>query len=137
MKKLAFSTLLIVFSGLILSLTTPVLAIPSFEVEFKQTYYKPDSNDANEKKLAAAIESIMTGEGEKKTACNLCHTGNSKKMRNDYGKALDELLDKKADKDNSEKIQAALKKVADQKSPAGPTFGELLKKGELPGGTPK
>ncbi|HEY2894440.1 MAG TPA: hypothetical protein VGJ16_09520, partial [Pirellulales bacterium] len=58
--------------------------------------------------------------------------------RNEYGKALDELLDKKADMKDTKKIQEALETVAgknsDPKNPSSPTFGDLIKQGKLPGG---
>ena len=66
--------------------------------------------------------------------CNICHEGKSKKNRNAYGTALSELLDKKEDKSNKEKIQKALETVAAMPSAGAgsPTFGELIKKGQLP-----
>ena len=97
-------------------------AIKPFFDEFKEKYVKPDGS-AEEKALAEAVEKVK---------CNVCHKGKSKKMRNAYGEVLDALLDKKADAKNKEKIAEALDKVAGEKSPAGPTFGELMKEGKLP-----
>lgn len=100
-------------------------AIKEFFDEFKAVYVKPDSADANEKALVAAVETAK---------CNVCHAGSSKKERNSYGNALADLLDKKEDKKNAEKIRQALETVAAMPSVAGgPTFGELLKQGKLPG----
>jgi hypothetical protein len=49
------------------------------------------------------------------------------------------MLDKKEDKDNEEKIVEALDKVAkmhvDPKDDKSPTYGDLIAKGTLPGGT--
>ncbi len=117
--------------------TAPAWAIKPFEVEFKKTYYKPESKDPKEKELAAAIDKITTeveGEdGKVKNSCNICHVAKKKKeVRNEYGQKLAELLDKKADKDKPEKIQDALKKVAEMKSEKGPTYSELIKSGKLP-----
>jgi hypothetical protein len=110
--------------------TTKSHAIPPFEKEFKDIYYKPDSTDPNEKALAAELDGLGT------KMCNACHVGTSKKNRNAYGFELDKLLDKKADKDNAEKIRESLKKVAAMKSksddPNSPTFGDLMKQGKLP-----
>jgi hypothetical protein len=59
-------------------------------------------------------------------------------MRNVYGQALDQLIEK-TEKDPA-KIEAALDEVAKQKSNPddanSPTFGELLAQGKLPGGDP-
>ena len=71
--------------------------------------------------------------------CNVCHVGKDKKERNAYGKALDERLDKKADKENKGKIRKMMEEVA--ALPSGdksdsPTFGALLKEGKLPVAVP-
>jgi len=105
------------------------LAIEAFKKEFIAVYVKADSADAGDQAFAAAV---------KKANCNVCHVGTKKKDRNEYGKALDELLDKKADIKNTEKIRQALETVAAKKSnPAdesSPTFGDLIKAHKLPGG---
>lgn len=107
----------------------PALAIKQFQDEFKAVYVKPDSSDPAEKALAAAVEGAK---------CNLCHKGKEKKDRNVYGEALAALLDKKEDAKNPEKIRKALETVAAQPSAAGgPTFGDLIKMGKLPGGDPQ
>jgi hypothetical protein len=98
-------------------------AIKPFLDEFKAKYVKEDG-DAGDKEFAAAVT---------KAGCNVCHFGKEKKNRNDYGKALDKLLDKKTDAKDKAKIQKALDTVAEEKSAAGPTFGELIKEHKLPG----
>ena len=98
-------------------------ARPPYLNEFKAKYVKADG-DAGDKEFAALVE---------KTKCNVCHFGKEKKNRNDYGKALDKLLDKKTDSKDKEKIQKALETVEKEKSAAGPTFGELIKEHKLPG----
>jgi hypothetical protein len=107
-------------------------AIKPFEVEFKKMYYKPNG-DANEKKLAEAIDKISTGDSDAKTACAICHVGKTKKERNDYGKALNKLVTK-MDKDDTKKIAESIKAIEGEKNAAGKTFGELIKAGTLPGG---
>ncbi len=94
-------------------------AIPPFQKEFEALYVKPGS----------ALEAKV-----KEVKCNLCHVGTKKTDRNAYGKALDELLDKKDDAKNPEKIKSALETVGKQKSAGAdsPTFGELIEKGNLP-----
>jgi len=104
-----------------------VRADKAFRDRFVAVYVKADSKDAKDKAFAAAVE---------KAKCAICHEGKSKKNRNLYGKALAELLTRKTDTENKEKIQAALKKVekkrADPKNDKSPTFGELIKAGKLP-----
>jgi cytochrome c2 len=100
----------------------------AYRAEFVAIYVKPDSNEAKDKEFAAAVE---------KANCSICHVGKkSKKNRNEYGKALAELLNRKTDAENKEKIQAALKKVeekhANPKDDKSPTFGELIRAGKLP-----
>ena len=114
-----------------------VLADKKFEIEFKKIYYHPESKDAKEKALAAAIDKVSTKIELDDTvivnACNVCHVkGKAKKMRNEYGQKLSDLLDVKTDKTNVEKIRTSIKKVADMKSSKGPKYGELFKAGRLP-----
>ena len=108
------------------SAARPAFAIKQFADEFKAVYVKEGTP------LAAAVESAK---------CNVCHKGASKKDRNVYGQALAERLDKKEDKDNKDKIRAALAEVAALPSVPGdassPTFGALIGEGKLPGGTPE
>ena len=114
---------------LVAACARPAFAIKQFQDEFKAVYVKPDSSDPAEKALAAAVDGAK---------CNVCHKGKEKKDRNAYGEALAALLDKKEDAKNMEKIRKALETVAAQPSaPGGPTFGDLIKQGKLPGGTPE
>ena len=55
-----------------------------------------------------------------------------KKDKNAYGKLLDQLLDRKKDAKNPEKIRQALAAVESEKSPSGETYGSLFKEGKLP-----
>ncbi|MFM9059450.1 MAG: hypothetical protein ACKOSQ_10065 [Planctomycetaceae bacterium] len=96
----------------------PAFAIKQFADEFKAAYVKDGTP------LAAAVETAK---------CNVCHVGKDKKDRNAYGEALDKLLDKKADKENKEKIRKALDEVAKMPSKVeGKTFGDLIADGKLP-----
>jgi len=105
----------------------PAFAIKQFFDEFKAVYVKPDSGAPADKALAAAVETAK---------CNVCHMGMNKKDRNAYGNALADLLDKKDDAKNVEKIRASLEKVAampsDPAKPDSPKFGDLIKEGKLP-----
>ena len=111
-------------------------AIKPFEKEFWKKYLEDNPN----KDYVTLIK--------KKVKCNLCHDPNkrtdkgkkSKKFRNAYGTELSKLLDRKKDKKDTKKIQEALDKVAkmksDPKDPKSPTYGDLIKQGKLPAGTP-
>ena len=107
------------------TMARPAWAIKQFQDEFKDLYVKEGSP------LAAELERVK---------CNVCHVGKDKKERNAYGKALDERLDKKADKENKEKIRKMLEEVAalpsDPSKPGSPTFGALIKEGKLPVAVP-
>jgi hypothetical protein len=129
MKKSWMWMALPLFAAAVMLAGKPALAIKPFEAEFKKMYYKPDSSDANEKKLAEAIDKI-TMDGN---SCGICHPGKSKKERNEYGKALNKLVTK-MDKDDAKKIADAIKSTESEKNAAGKTFGELIKAGMLPGG---
>ena len=121
----------LVIAVVVASSCRPAFAIKQFFDEFKAVYVKPDSNDPAEKALAAAVETAK---------CNVCHMGMNKKDRNAYGNALAELLDKKEDAKNMEKIRQSLEKVAGMPSdPAksdSPKFGDLIKQGKLPAPNP-
>ena len=129
MKKTWIWMALPLMAAVIMFAGNTAWAIKPFEVEFKKAYYKPNSSDANEKKLAEAIDKI-TMDG---ASCAICHPGKSKKERNDYGKALNKLVTK-ADKDDAKKIADSIKAIEGEKNAAGKTFGELIKAGTLPGG---
>lgn len=68
--------------------------------------------------------------------CGICHFGEKKSNRNDYGKAMGEALGAKDVKD-AKMIEDALKKAeASKSSTEGKTFGDLIKDGKLPGKNP-
>ncbi len=131
--RLAMYALAFVAAAVVMTSATVDMAQarPPFNKEFQAKYLKKDSKDPAEMALAAAIEKVK---------CNVCHKGNNKKMRNDYGQALAQLLTKD-DVKNIDKIKTSLDKVAEEHSVPGdeksPTFGQLLKEGKLPGGEPE
>src|SRR3990172_5525304 len=65
---------------------------------------------------------------KKEVKCLVCHQGKKRKNHNRYGEHLDELLDRKKDAKDLEKIVAALKKVAalpfDPADPNSETFAQ-------------
>ena len=70
-----------------------------------------------------------------KVDCNICHdkkNPKNKKMRNEYGKVVGKALGGKTD--DADKIEAALKKAAEEKSKSGKTYGEIIESGKRPGG---
>jgi hypothetical protein len=68
--------------------------------------------------------------------CGICHFGEKKTNRNDYGKAMGEGLSKKDEKDEKAIVEALKKAEAGKSSTEGKTFGDLLKDGKLPGKNP-
>jgi hypothetical protein len=105
-------------------LVQPVQARAPYKKQFEAMYVKKDSTDPTEKKFAEAAEAAK---------CNICHVGEKKKDRNEYGMALAKLLQKGDEKDIP-KIDAALVTVSKEASKGGPTYGDLIKEGKLPGG---
>jgi len=94
-------------------------ARPKYFATFKETYPK----------LAEEADKVK---------CNICHYGDKKTNRNDYGKAIAKSLGEDAKNVmDAEKIKEALKKAEKEKSSTeGKTFGDLLNDGKLPGKNP-
>ncbi len=69
--------------------------------------------EAHARPLYQKVFKEMYPEKVEITKCALCHIGETKKVLNDYGKALDEALGAKNVKD-VDAIKAALKKVEDK-----------------------
>jgi len=131
-KAWLFTLAAALVAGAMLWGSTPsAWAIKAFSDQFRAKYVKEKPASDREKEFAEAVT---------KANCLVCHEGKSKKDRNPYGKQLAELLDRKTDRDNVEKIQKALDKVAkmkfDPKKKDSPTFGELIAAGKLPGAPP-
>jgi hypothetical protein len=124
MRQIALVLCVVVLVSL--ALAKPAQAIPAFQKEFVTLYVGTDK----ESDFAKLV---------KQAGCFACHQGKLRKNHNAYGQPLSELLDKKADMKNPAKIVESLKKVEAMHSVAGddksPTFGDLIKKGELPGGS--
>lgn len=116
-----FRLLLLFTVGSLIS--SPAFAVPNFLKQYVEKYAE----------TPAGFEDLS-----KKDKCLICHQGKKKKNRNAYGEALHEFLDKK-DKDDTEKILAALETVSsmssDPDTEGAPTFGELILEGKLPAGT--
>lgn len=129
-----FGLMLLAASFVVCGLARPAAAIPQFQKEFEELYVS-EPGEGSDAPLA-----MLFKEKKKSMRCLCCHQGKkSKKNRNAYGMKLSELLDKKKDKKNKEKIIAALKEVealpSDPEDKDSPTFGDLIEEGKLPGGT--
>ncbi len=119
----------------------PLYAMPPFYKEFQAKFINPDADDEKAKQFAKIALAEETGQ------CLICHVKDQEKtVRNPFGAALAELLDKDNFKQArldaepekvKQEIQEALDKVAALKvDPAkddSPTFGELIAQGRLPG----
>lgn len=70
--------------------------------------------------------------------CFVCHVGKKRTHRNAYGKQLAELLDRKKDVKDKEKILAAIKQVGemqvDPNDDQSETFAARIAAGKFPGG---
>ena len=126
MKNVCMLALCGFVAGTLMARVQMAYAVDAFKKSFDAMYVKKEPATDAEKSLAAAVE---------KAKCNVCHVGKTKKVRNDYGKAVGALVTKKDAKD-APKIEEALKKVAGEKSKpddaSSPTFGELISQGKLP-----
>ncbi|MEZ6071240.1 MAG: hypothetical protein R3C10_13440 [Pirellulales bacterium] len=100
-----------------------------FKREFDRRYVDIEQNSPEQRAFAAAA---------RRAKCFIGHVDEDKKQHNAYGNALAELLDKDADKKDREKIRAALEAVdqmsTDPRVDNAPTFGELIRAGQLPSG---
>lgn len=116
------SLVLMVGAALVLggwfSLADKAQARPQYKMEFDKKYMKDGT----------PLFKALAG----KSNCNVCHQGTkSKKNRNDLGKALAKVVDMN-EKDPA-KIQKALEEaVKTESKKGGPTFAQLIEKGELP-----
>lgn len=112
---------------------TPAFAIKQLNDQFKKVYAGDEANEDFKKLVSAA-------------KCNVCHvTKEKKKVRNAYGKALHEALEKakfplkefKKDQDKyADQLKDIFKKVAEAKSgdEEHKTFADRMKANLLPGG---
>ena len=75
---------------------------------------------------------VVKAEGKDgKLTCAVCHEGDDKKKRNNYGEALTKNVGK--NEMDEAKIKEALEKTEKEKSAVkDKTFGDLLKDGKLP-----
>ena len=70
--------------------------------------------------------------------CYVCHVGKKRNQHNEYGQHLVELLDRKKDLKDKEKIAAAIKQVGelhfDPDDDSSETFNQRIAESKFPGG---
>lgn len=131
MKKLLIGLLL---AGLAISMRAPALANTKLKADFGKVYAGEEANEE--------FQALV-----KKAACYVCHVKgeDKKKVRNDYGKALHDALEKdkfpmdeykKEPEKFAERLKDIMKKIEEEKSgdETYKTFGERIKNNLLPGG---
>lgn len=120
--------LALIVAALVGGVARPAAAVLQFYQVFDKVYLAENPNE--EFKKAAH---------DPKMRCLICHQGRLRKNHNPYGKHLVELLDRKTDAKDVEKIKAALAKVGEMHSDpdddASPTYAEMIEAGTFPGGT--
>ncbi|MCI0335314.1 MAG: hypothetical protein L0228_19065 [Planctomycetes bacterium] len=122
------SSMLLVTLLLLLFAARPAVAVPQF-----YTVYKKDYLDNHPDKKYA--ETVNKGTAR----CFVCHQGKkSRKNHNAFGIHLVDLLDRKKDLKDVEKISAVLKKVVamhvDPKDDKSETYLDRIKASKWPGG---
>ncbi len=103
--------------GLGLSLPAPVDARPQYKNMFEKKY--PN--------LATEVSNVR---------CGVCHppaAEEKKKVRNNYGQALQKKLNAKNVGDKDAILKALTAIESEQSATEGKTFGDLIKAGTLPG----
>ena len=100
-------------------------------LQFYQVYKAEYLENHKDKKYVAEVD-----KGTNK--CYVCHQGKSRKNHNAFGLPLVELLDRKKDMKDKEKIKAALKKVVamhvDPKDEKSETYLDRIHASKWPGG---
>lgn len=75
--------------------------------------------------------------GDAAAKCSVCHCGESKKVGNDYAGAIQAALGDEKNVKAADRIAAALREAeAAPSSVPGLTFGDLIRRGEMPGKCP-
>jgi cytochrome c2 len=118
-----------IFAAVLIGLASaqPAAAVVQFQKVFKEEYLDKHPD----KQYAAAL----TKASDK---CYVCHQGKSRKHHNAFGEHLEELLDRKKDMKDVEKIKAALAKVLEMRveptNEKSETYADRVKAGKWPAG---
>lgn len=125
MRKLGL--LVIVFMLFVGASARSALAV----VQFQNVWLKEYIDKHENKEFAKSVKAM-------KVKCLICHQGKKRTNHNPYGVHLVELLDRKKDLKDIDKIKESLAKVgemhSDPKDDKSPTYAELIAQGKLPGG---
>ena len=125
MRKVCLALLVAALVG---GVARPASAVLQFLQVFDKTYLAEHPNQEFAKEARGG-----------KMRCLICHQGKLRKNHNPYGLHLVELLDRKTDTKDVEKIKAALAKVgemhSDPEDDTSPTYAEMIEAGTFPGGT--
>jgi hypothetical protein len=109
------------------SISQPAAAVIQFYTEYKKLYVATHPD----KEYAAIVDKAAN-------RCFVCHQGKLRKHHNEFGKHLVELLDRKKDLRDKEKIIASIKKVVemhvDPKDDKSETYLDRIKASKWPGG---
>jgi cytochrome c2 len=120
--------LIVVTTAIMVGVTCrPAAAVVQFYMEYKKAYLDTHPD----KEYAAAVNKAAD-------RCFICHQGKNRKNHNAFGIHLVELLDRKTDLRDKEKINAAIKKVVemhvDPKDDKSETYLDRIKASKWPGG---
>ncbi len=125
MRKFGTILLVAILAG---ASARPAFAILQFYQQFDKVYLAEHEN-----------KEFVEQAHNRKNQCLICHQGKVRKNHNAYGLHLVELLDKRKDARDVEKIKEALAKVgamhSDPNDDKSPTYDELIKQGKFPGGS--
>lgn len=125
MRKVCLALLVAALAG---GVARPAFAVLQFFQVFDKTYLAEHPNEEFVKEARSP-----------KMRCLICHQGKIRRNHNPYGIHLVELLDRRKDAKNVEKIKEALAKVgemhSDPEDETSPTYAEMIEAGTFPGGT--
>ena len=100
-------------------------------VQFYNVFAKEHIDTHPDKEFAKAVK-------KPSDRCFVCHQGKNRKNHNEFGKYLVEMLDRKKDLRDVEKISASIKKAleihVDPKDEKSETYMDRLKASKWPGG---
>jgi hypothetical protein len=108
---------------------TTAYAVKEFKEQFEAKYVKRNSRKKADVALAHAVAAAQ---------CRICHPGDDKHKLNAYGSQLGQYVNQ-YDKEKTERILDSLEQISKRKSDpfdrSSPTFGDLIKRGQLPADT--
>ena len=102
-----------------------MLSLPASDVQARPPYLA-----AFKAEYPALMEKADTAK------CNICHFGDKKSNKNDYGMAYGGKLGAKNVKEEAKLKEALVAAAGEKSSTEGKTFGDLITAGELPGKAP-